>query len=271
MQSNGLYFKGSLYNFIDKVEDENEDSIAFVEGDLVDTIALSDGAGGAGIFCKDWAEKLVRSQPNSCCGISKDWFLDISKSFYQKIVASLPNDIFVRERFLNKGSYATLLYLWVDKEAKKLFYFGVGDTYLFLFRKEGSYDLKILYPENKNISIYSNPDLLNWSIERDNFEIRDFDLQDGDVIICATDSISRWIIEQLSVMTELSDNNFLRNLAFDNEIAERFKLASIDTQNKLLEVLLNMDSQDIFESFLKEEVESGLLEPDDFSLLTYIF
>lgn len=63
MQQNKT-LKFTYFNFIEKIsEDENEDAMNDVESEINFKIAISDGAGAAGIYCKDWANFLVENQP----------------------------------------------------------------------------------------------------------------------------------------------------------------------------------------------------------------
>ena len=83
MQQNKPYI--SIHNFIDKSSEiENEDAVKYFEDDNIIKIAMSDGAGGAGIYCKNWAEYLVNNQPaQSFINDSEinEWFLSNSKLF----------------------------------------------------------------------------------------------------------------------------------------------------------------------------------------------
>src|SRR5690606_15265506 len=167
MPNKERYF--SLHNFIDKYEHENEDKIKFEGlGHKSFKLAMSDGAGGAGIYCKDWAQKLVDYQPDSIHMKSKfdwdNWYLSLCDSFFRSISKNLPDDIFIREKFTNNGSYATLLYLWRDNS--NLYFIGTGDTTLFLFKtSQESYIPSIIYPINNQKTINSNPYLLNWNMK----------------------------------------------------------------------------------------------------------
>lgn len=54
------------FDFCNKInEDENEDAIGISENSNFHLFAMSDGAGGAGIYCKEWANFIVNNNPNS--------------------------------------------------------------------------------------------------------------------------------------------------------------------------------------------------------------
>jgi hypothetical protein len=101
---------------------------------------MSDGAGGAGIYCKEWANYIVNNQPEFPILSDEEankWFQNISQSFYEFIKPKVNYDnIFIGERFDSEGSYATLLYVWLSKTDKKYFITGIGDTTLFYFKKK---------------------------------------------------------------------------------------------------------------------------------------
>ena len=55
----------SIANFIDKSEDENEDyfTAKTSKDSSIELFCLSDGAGGAGIFNRDWAKFIASEVP----------------------------------------------------------------------------------------------------------------------------------------------------------------------------------------------------------------
>lgn len=267
--------KFSLHNFVEKQEDENEDSINFKGfNQSCFKLGLSDGAGGAGIYCRDWSRKLVNSQPDfnqvKADFDWNEWYINLCRKFFDEINSILPEDIFIREKFTNIGSFATMLYLW--REGNIIYYLGSGDTTFFLFKKtNGKYIPKVIYPINNQKSIDSNPYLLNWNESFSTLDIQHIDLEENDVIICATDSIARWIIQHLYVISDCFEvSNLLPYNFLSNELLEDFKLkTAINSSNELISKLLEINSEKEFDFFLRTEIERHLMVPDDFTLFTY--
>lgn len=85
------HHKASIANFIDKSDSENEDAIHInhsQEGQY-SSFALCDGAGGAGVFCKEWAMFLAeRVPPDSQHFLihSKHWYSETCRLFYENII-----------------------------------------------------------------------------------------------------------------------------------------------------------------------------------------
>lgn len=274
MQIKGNYF--SLYNFIDKSEYENEDKIKF-RGFSPQSfkLAISDGAGGAGIYCKDWAQEIVDNQPD----INEiklnfnwdEWYVTLGKNFYNFISKNLPDDIFIREKFTNIGSFATLLYLW--RENCDLYFMGTGDTTIFLFKiNKEKYLPRVIYPIGNQESINSNPYLLNWNMQFPNIHLQKVEVSEGDVIICATDSIARWIINHLFILGDLSTitSHLPWNFGLKEDLEKIKKVSNYGSLSELISDLLKIKTEIEFELFIKQEIEKKLLTPDDFTLFTYV-
>lgn len=277
MQPNKYHF--SIYNFIDKVsEQENEDAVLYQENKNGFKLAISDGAGGAGIYCKAWADFLVNCQPEIPFeneSVIQDWFLKISKKFYETNIDLInKSDPFIIEKFINEGSYATLFYVWWNSRTKILTYSGIGDTTMFVFRKkENDYTPILITPINKQNSLDDFPKLLNWNIKL-NYDLShsEIELKTNDILILCTDSIARWIIYYLiilapKVMFGLLNENIIKNK--DNDKLENFNLnnkyKSISDLIQKMEKIMSTDLKNI-KSVLENQINLGLLEKDDFTM-----
>lgn len=246
--SNSVYFTSN--NPLDKSFSENEDAIRveILQGGLNKLVALSDGAGGVGIYCKQWAEFIVNKAPTRIPNYGLDsWFLEISKEFYKNYQNYDFPDIETKEKFISSGSYATMLFLWIDYDNKVLKYIGVGDTSVFLLRNDAntkSYRLELIYPIDSNEYIDQNPKLLNWRKSSSFREIREINLETGDIILAGTDSISRWVLENLLI---LNQNETLKKLN------PNFKINNWDLEKHKFRYDGFTKVDDIFKSIPKEK------------------
>ncbi len=278
MQQNKPFI--SLYNFIDKSSEiENEDAVNYFEDTRGHRIAVSDGAGGAGIFCKSWAEHLVKNQPDSPFSnkeIIKEWFINISKSFYNENIESINNlDSFILEKFIKEGSYATLFFTWWNNHTNILHYSGIGDTTLFIFRKcEVDYNPILITPINQQKSLDDFPKLLNWNKEL-SFDLisKEINLKSKDILIICTDSLARWIIYHLMILATSETQNLLGDTIsknINNEKLENFKLSNkyknITDLLFKLEYTLN-ESLDYFKKVIEKQINDNQLEKDDFTIV----
>jgi hypothetical protein len=268
------------YDFYSKInEDENEDAIRIFENSKFNLFAMSDGAGGAGIYCKEWANYIVNNQPEFPILTNEEankWFQKISKSFYELIKPTVNYDnIFIGERFDSEGSYATLLYVWVSKTEKKYFISGIGDTTLFYFKKTNdNYTISLIEPISKQLSLEDNPELLNWQKALEySLLSKSVDYENGDTIIICTDSLSRRIIYQLLLInqfeTELCLNENI-NKTYRRDFLEHLKINQrIFKMKEFVNYLRNLIamSPDSFRAELRKWVERNELEKDDYSFI----
>ena len=93
----------TIHNFIDKYsKNENEDALCISENLAFHLFSMSDGAGGAGIYCKEWATMLASNQPQNPFDNeidAKSWFLELSKTFYDLQRPKIDmSDPFIREK-----------------------------------------------------------------------------------------------------------------------------------------------------------------------------
>jgi hypothetical protein len=271
----------SIHNFIDKLSDsENEDSISISENEDFDLFAVSDGAGGAGIYCGEWARFITSNQPEIPF-FSKDeadaWFINLSKDFYQKYYPKVDkSDVYIREKFLKEGSYATILYCWISKRDRKLFYTAVGDTSLFIFSKTSSGMMPaLIFPINEQMNLHDSPDLINW--RRDlNFNLvsKEYLLEKDDIVILCTDSIARLLVYHLLVLDQKNTFKALGDRitkSIDQNMLEYLhkRYSFIETMTSLLGQLKKLVKlQDYnFQKVLSTLVHRGELDKDDFSIV----
>lgn len=279
MQQNKT-LKFTHFNFIDKInEDENEDAMCDVESEINFKIAISDGAGAAGIYCKDWANFLVENQPEIPFK-SKDntveWFLRISKQFYDNNYNKIDKkDPFILEKFNSEGSYATLLYLWFDKKLKKLNYSGIGDTTLFVFKSiNKEYVPVLITPINEQKSLDDFPKLVNWNKSL-NYDLtsKEIELMPEDIIILSTDSISRWLIYNLLIVSQLKTQELLGvelSSSINLDLLELLKFK--DRYSSLEDMLMKIEytfkrGNEFFIEELKKLVANNELEKDDYTII----
>lgn len=278
MLQNNTYIQ-SIHNFIDKDSiDENEDAIAYFEEPLFDKIAVSDGAGGAGIYCKAWANHLVKNQldkPFDSKINAEEWFLSISESFYKENIESINKmDPFILEKFIKEGSYATLFFAWWNKETNVFNYVGIGDTTLFVFSKVNEiYNTILITPINEQNGLDDFPKLLNWNKELNyDMSISEINLKPDDILIISTDSIARWIIYHLMVIETFETQKILGESivkSIDSNKLQNIKLSNPfkDLSDMLLKIENTVNkSETFFKNELEKSINGNLLEKDDFTI-----
>jgi hypothetical protein len=239
--------------------------------------AIADGAGGCGIFCGEWAAFLLDKLPINGFETNEDllkWFDTISEEFNNEMSLVIkPSQHLIEEKFSRDGSFSTLSAIWLKGNTFK--YLSIGDSGIFGFKKQenGTYILTFLMPFCTYNSIDANPNLLNWlyPLKLGNIHHDQIECEDLDVIILASDSISRFMLSSL-----LYINKEFHKCILDGCISTSFvESIIIDGTNnyssvsELLDTIRTLTSikPDEQYSFLFKLIEAGKLQSDDLSII----
>jgi len=267
----------SFPNPLEKTKDENEDALNVQNQSeaRMKFVALADGAGGAGIYCKDWARCLVDQASKLELPISDEsldeWILAVSKLFYRNMIDKVDMDIYTREKFLISGSYSTLVLVWIDDKNYKCHYSGTGDSCVFIFRKgDDRYDPILLYPYSEFEFLDQNPHLVNWRKKNNLKEIKTLDLQKDDMIFIGTDAIARWIL--LILLKSNSNIESFLNSTLVKDLVEGHSFKNLKSDitsiDKLYVFLQSQNEIQLF-SYFKKLIECYSIEADDLTLFAY--
>ena len=251
----------------------NEDS--FFSSDTC--IAVSDGAGGCGLFADEWSKYLVKHLPKDKPIVSfkelDEWVDGIWETFYNEHEErAKEGDGILLNKYYNEGSCATIAAAWITEE-KKCKWMAYGDSVVFHYSKETG----ILKHSFTNLSDFSNPPRLvscKDPLEEEGFRCGDFDLDASSVVFAASDALSHYMM----MMYELT-----KSKEYGEELAEEYLKASGNSQllktaetmkfdfwKDVLQSLLDATSSNSrFELYLKELNSKGILDMDDFTLVYF--
>jgi hypothetical protein len=276
----------SIANFLDKTESENEDfaSIDSNKNDLYSLYKITDGAGGSGVFSKEWSKYLSENIPQNPSDFaddkSKDWFNIISKGFYDDIIAKQDlSDLVLQRKVFKEGSYATLTVCWLDRQSNELFTSSIGDSCFFYFEKSNQkHSLKAISSLNQQNEIDEAPNLLNWNIELEKeLPFDSFEIEHDFILILASDSLSKWILLNIamldfSILTETHFNtNFINSLNSEKYQSRKLNIklgSNFKDLNDLFDYLKSVSKDnEIFKQSMKLLYENDELEIDDYSLI----
>lgn len=247
----------------------NEDAIsAFSTG-----IAVSDGAGGGGIFAELWSKYLVENIPEKPIKSYNEfdhWLSLIWEVFYNecemkaKMLGGLALDKFYRE-----GSFATLAASWISKDTNICNWLTYGDSVIFHYQCNSNileYTISSLYLFNEQ------PCLINCKEEpkAECLETGIFTLHSDSVIFICSDALSHYIIlmymlEHKNEYKEILDkcvNSHTKN-AVIVKTAQHIK--HIKFQSVLNKLVSSSKNKANFRRHLESLVRKGLLTPDDYS------
>ena len=248
----------------------NEDS--FFSSDTC--IAVSDGAGGCGLFADEWSqyliEQLPKNKPITSFTELDEWVDGIWETFYNDHEErAKEGDGILLNKYYNEGSCATIAAAWITEE-KICKWMAYGDSVVFHYSKETG----VLEHSFTKLSDFSNPPRLVSSkdpLEEEGFSCGDFYLDESSVVFAASDALSHYIM----MMYELS-----KSKEYGAELAEEYLKASGNSQllktaemlrlnftNKVIVKLLQVsDSQLTFEEYLKKLYRQGVIDIDDFTI-----
>lgn len=251
----------------DKIDENNKDNQNL-------KIALSDGAGGMGLFAADWSNQLVNNlPPNPFKKVEElsNWIESFWEQFYDKFnqtAKNLGSDY--QNKFIEQGSAATLIGLWQNKN--RFDWVTYGDSCLSIFSKnENSFEM---FPYNKPTDFLNYPFLINVQEEcvKEGFLSGNFDIKKDkvDFIILSSDALSLYIL--MKVWQFEKPNEFLELTTQNNKIAELANKINelekpISTTDFLESLWNNLETKENFEKWCYEKYQNGVLESDDYTCI----
>lgn len=259
---------------IAKINDSVANEDAFFSSEHC--VAVSDGAGGCGLFANEWSQYLIGHLPKESPITSftelDEWVDGIWESFYNEHEErAKEGDGILLNKFYNEGSCATIAAAWMtDKNECK--WMAYGDSVVFHYsRKTGCLDHSFT-----KLADFSNPPRLvscKDPLEEDGFGSGVFSTDDTSVVFVASDALSHYVM----MMYELS-----KCKEFGEELAEEYLKQSGNSQllktaetmrpnfeqdvlNPLLEVSC---SEKDFKEYIGQLYNKGVIDMDDF---TFVF
>ena len=169
-------------------EEINED--AAIAKDNV--IAVSDGAGGGGVFADLWSKYLVEHLPEKPIKNYKTfdkWIDGIWEPFYNECEekAKTIGGMFLN-KFYDEGSFATLVAVWKDGQ-----WISYGDSVAFCYNRK----TKELQHSFTRLADFNNPPyLINCKdpLDFNGFRSGKFDMDDDSVVFVASDTLAHYIL-----------------------------------------------------------------------------
>ncbi len=220
----------------------NEDSV-MARGNI---LAVSDGAGGCGIFAKEWSQYLLDQLPEQPFGAFSDfstWTDSIWEEFYQARIADMGKyDFFVANKFDNEGSFATLAAVWLEEE--RMHWCVYGDSAVFVLNRASS---EMQFMSTDDVAAYEkNPPLINWKDlpKESAYRHGTCDLGDDDIVLVASDALSCYI-----TMLYYSYHN-------------QGRLDSIESAGKLASLVSSIREQEDRAGSFVDALEESILTPD---------
>lgn len=233
-------------------------------------IAVSDGAGGGGVFAERWSQYLVSNLPDKPITDYEsfdNWIDGIWEPFYNDCEndAKKIGGLFLN-KFYDEGSFATLVAVWKNGD-----WISYGDSVVFCYNKK----TKELQHSFTRLADFNNPPfLINCKdplIEK-GFRNGEFELNDDSIVFAASDTLAHYILMIYEVthghkyMDELQEaiDAHTKN---SNFIKTAMSLNNIDFEKDVIKKLMNCSTWPFLQNHIKGLKKKGLIGHDDYSFV----
>ncbi len=232
-------------------------------------IAVSDGAGGGGVFAEYWSHYLVAHLPDKPIKSFKafdKWIERIWEPFYNDCEekAKIIGGMFLN-KFYDEGSFATLVAVWKNGE-----WISYGDSVAFCYNmKSGE-----LQHSFTRLADFNNPPyLINCKdpLEKKGFRTGKFKITKDCIVFAASDALAHYILmmyevthfehyaEELQEVIKAQTKN-------SNFIKTAMEMNTIDFQKDVIQKLKNSNRGFLLTNHIKGIKKKGLIGHDDYSI-----
>lgn len=246
----------------------NEDAAVARKG----YIAVSDGAGGGGVFAERWSRYLLKNLPSSPIKSFSEldaWIDGIWEPFYNgcEVDAKARGGLFL-EKFYDEGSFATLAAAWKVGE-REWQWMTYGDSIVFCYHKENG---RLEYSPIRLADFDKPPYLISDKdpLKEEGFHHGDFTTDNGDVVFIATDTLAHYVL----MMYEIANKDQYKE-EIDDALAEKGKNSNyirtaLLCQYAFPDMLKHLLDRSIdYRRKLRTLEKRGLLGHDDYSMAVY--
>lgn len=240
-----------------------------------DCIAVSDGAGGGGVFAERWSKYLLQHLPSTPITSAEEldkWVDDIAQPYYDACEADAKKrgGMFLN-KFYDEGSFATLVAIWRQQEGS-YYWISYGDSVAFCYNKSTD----TLTHSFTELSDFNKPPYLincNNPLKPEGFRCGTFPASRHQIVFAASDTLSHYI---LAAYESRHRERFADELqrALDMKTKNSNLLQTLLMQktsfNKLLRRIFQAaDDHDKGKKYLRELEKSAVLGHDDYSLVVF--
>lgn len=234
-----------------------------------DVIAVSDGAGGGGVFAERWSQYLVNHLPDTPIKNYKafdKWIDGIWEPFYNdsEEEAKKIGGLFLN-KFYDEGSFATLVAVW-----KSGMWISYGDSVSFCYNKNTG---ELQHSFTRLADLNNPPYLINCKdpLDEKGFRRGQFKVDRDCIVFAASDTLAHYILMMYEVANkeryadELEEtiNAQTKN---SNFIKTAMTIEGIDFEKNVIVKLQNCYTWPILQSHIKGLKKKGLIGHDDYSL-----
>lgn len=235
-----------------------------------EVIAVSDGAGGGGVFAERWSQYLVNHLPDKPIKNYKafdKWIDGIWEPFYNECEEEAKNigGLFLN-KFYDEGSFATLVAVWENG-----LWISYGDSVAFCYNmKTGG----LQHTFGRIVEFNNPPFLVNCKdpTDKKGFKCGKFDISEDCIVFAASDTLAHYILMMYEVAhldkyaEELQEaiNTQTKN---SNYIKTATGLKEVNFEKDVITKLFNCTNEENFKRHIQSLKRKGLIGHDDYSLV----
>lgn len=250
-------------------ETMNEDAVVARPG----LLAVSDGAGGGGLFADEWSKYLVSMLPNNpltSFGELDGWLDGIWESFYstceQKARLISPMHL---SKFYNEGSFATLAAVWFT-DSGVCRWMAYGDSVVFCYNRHSGllqHSFTRLADFNRAPYLVSCKDPLN----EKGFSSGLFDIDEECIFFVTSDALAHYILMMYEVSRHDEYADEIQealncHTKCSNYVQVALTLPHFDFGCIVVDKLLRCRTSLNLRAHLQSQYSHGLLALDDYSI-----
>lgn len=232
-------------------------------------IAVSDGAGGGGLFADCWSRYLVEhlpDEPITDYQAFDNWLDGIWEPFYNECeVKAQKEGGMLLNKFYDEGSFATIAVAWKSGE-----WVSYGDSVVFCYDKETG---NLQHSFTKLVDFNNPPYLINCKDPTDEkgFRYGHFNISRESVVFITSDALAHYILMMYEV-THKDEFGLALQEGIDaktknsNFIKTAMSLNKLDFEKDVLDKLMNCNNTVNFFRHLQCLRRKELIGHDDYSI-----
>lgn len=243
----------------------NEDAVIANER----LIAVSDGAGGGGVFADKWSKYLVEHLPDKpikTFNAFDKWIDGIWEPFYNDCEKKAQKEGgMLLNKFYDEGSFATLVAVWKTGE-----WVSYGDSVAFCYHRNTG----VLDHTFTKLADFNNPPyLINCKdpLNRKGFTHGKFEIDDDCMVFAASDTLAHYILMMYEIANKDRFADELREAINaqtknSNFIKLAMRLRKLDFAMRVMQKIQNCRAKILLDAHLVGLNRKGLIGLDDYSL-----
>ena len=233
-------------------------------------IAVSDGAGGGGVFADLWSTYLVGhlpDEPITSFQVFDAWIDSVWEPFYNSCEEKAKAEGgLLLNKFYDEGSFATLVAVWEDGH-----WMSYGDSVAFCYdRRTG----ELRHSFGRLVEFNNPPYLVNCKDPTDEqgFKSGQFEMDDNDVVFVTSDALAHYILMMYEVAhLDVFKDELLKAIDVQTKNSNFIKVAmELKTFDFLKDVMVKLFNSSKNAGNFKRHLQSlrkkGLIAHDDYSI-----